>query len=200
MSANRFFEQLVGRFSTLGDYLKDLQSQQSGDRNALCERITQWGSKRIGVISMAGVSHSPAMFVASSQSMTYDAAVDVHGKRVEVACDINGLAARSREQAYRSFDDADIIKRINGVNSDPFAKAEFILGYDEADRIIGEMMMIEKREFFWCFVHGLVHAMNLDRSESIYAACSHGRLVGVGERYESWPSIRVNSVDSTAMK
>ena len=189
---------MLERFPTLDDYLKNLKSQRSGDRNALCARITQWGSKRKGAIWMASVSHFPAMLVAS-QSMAYDVAVDVHEKRVELACDVNGLAARSREMVYRSFDDADIIKRVNGVNSDPFAKAEFILGCDEADRIIGEMMMIEKREFFWCFVHGLVHAMDVDWDHAIYATCSHGGFMGVGEKYELWPSVKFYRVDSTAM-
>ena len=92
------------------------------------------------------------------------------------------------------------MKQINGVNSDPFVKAKFIPGYDEDDRIIGEMMMIEKREFFWCFTHGLVHDINLDRVEFVYATYSHGALGREGERYELWPLVRVNSVDHMSMR
>lgn len=202
MSAQAYFAGLRERFSTLGEYLGHLEGLRAGDRRVLCKDVSRWGLGRLGVISMARVDLSRPMFVASGERMGYDAAVDVRSGTVDVACDLNGLAARSREVVWRSsVEDNGTIRRINGIWSDPFVKAEFVLGNErEADRIIGEMMMLEKREFFWCFVHGLVHAMDIGIDHTVFATCSHGVLIGVGERFQLWPSIRCDTVDIVGVK
>jgi hypothetical protein len=53
--------------------------------------------------------------------------------------------------------DAKVIERFVLLESGPFEKGRAILDMADMDRLFREMLTMDRKEFFWCCVHGLMH-------------------------------------------
>lgn len=191
MELRDFVRGLKGRFVSLEEYLEYLRERSLGEEIALCDEVDRWGRLRLGIISMASVRLSPSIYFFGTHD--YAAGVDVRSKRIGTVCDLSGVAVRDVECIYRSFgEDLEVIRQVTGPGSDPFDKARFVREKGlEADRILGEMMMMERREFFWCFIHGLMHVLRRELPGDVFVWCKHGHGKAGGSKgsYSEWPEI-----------
>ncbi|KAJ5737338.1 uncharacterized protein N7483_002463 [Penicillium malachiteum] len=128
------------------------------------------------------VTNDRPAYIFDQSRYKYHTAVDIDRKEIIQACDVNGVAVHSRERTIRDLNDTDMIAGVNASN--PFQKAQVVLDNPDADRLIGEMMISEKREFFWCYLHGLMHISGLE--VTLFASCFCGPDLTIG-RYGGWP-------------
>ncbi|KAJ5724745.1 hypothetical protein N7493_006473 [Penicillium malachiteum] len=108
-------------------------------------------------------------------------------RKVIPACDINGTAVITLETVFCSYDDSDKIAQITAPDMDPFSRARWVVENPDADRLIGEMMMMEKREFFWCFLHGMMPTVSMEHQT--FASCRHNHIQVTDGSYDFWPTI-----------
>ncbi|KAJ5096833.1 hypothetical protein N7456_007554 [Penicillium angulare] len=187
-------EALESKFPSLDDYLLSIKNEFV-DQAKNCDptdwgvitpaKLTQWCAKRRGAIYMTRVMKGLPIFLDGKPKIGYAGAIDLDQKSVFVACDVNGLAVIDFEQVSRSGIDTEKILEITATDSDPFRKARFVMYSSDPDRVIGEMMTMEKREFFWCHLHGLMHLAETDHRT--FSVCKHDSPYDA-QIYENWPS------------
>lgn len=95
--------------------------------------------------------------------------VDVDEKRIGKAQDGNGRELLLEEVNSVNERDQEVMNGITDVQSTPEDKMNFVLDNDDADRLLGEMLSMDRREFYWCYEHGLM--TGVPSSHKVFAYC-----------------------------
>lgn len=144
------------------------------DENAVVTAVKKWVSTRMGIV---GRSLLLELKTPWNPPVPVCRAVDIEQRRVFAACDENRLPSLAAERNNCSVQDAKVIERLVSLESGgPFEKGRALLDMADMDRLPGEMLTMDRKEFFWCYVHGLMHLV--PTSHNIYAVCkTQGFLV-----------------------
>jgi hypothetical protein len=193
MSSRAWFEQLQSNFGSLREYIDDLHARRTDeetvlvnidnetDENVVATAVKKWVSTRMG---MVGRSLLFELKTPWYPPVPVCGAVDIEQRRVFSACDENGLPILAAERNNCSVQDAKVIERLVSLESGPFEKGRAVLDMADMDRLLGEMLTMDRKEFFWCCVHGLMHLV--PTSHNIYAVCKHRGFLS-SETYDKWP-------------
>ncbi|KAJ5982443.1 hypothetical protein N7451_012543 [Penicillium sp. IBT 35674x] len=193
MSSRAWFEELHSKFGSLREYIDDLHTRRAEgesvlvnldnetDEDVVATAVNKWVSTRMGVTGRSRLlewknSWYPLVSVCS--------AVDIKQRRVFPACDENGLPVLAAEVNNCSVEDAKVIERLVSIESGPFEKGRAVLDMEDMDRLLGEMLTIDRKEFFWCCVHGLMHLV--PTQHDVFAVCKH-RGASSSYSYNNWP-------------
>jgi hypothetical protein len=191
MSSRAWFEELHSKFGSLREYIEDLHTRRAvresvvvnvgTDENVVATAVQKWVSTRMGVV---GRSRLLEFKTPLYPPRSVCEAVDIGQRRVFPACDENELPVLAAERNNCSVQDAEVIERLVSLESGPFEKGRAVLDMADMDRLLGEMLTVDRKEFFWCCVHGLMHLV--PTSYDVYALCKH-RGPSSSETYDKWP-------------
>ncbi|KAJ5340318.1 hypothetical protein N7541_009442 [Penicillium brevicompactum] len=193
MSSRAWFEELRGKFGSLREYIDDLHTRCAEEESVLVNvdnetdeyvvatAVQKWVSTRMGVV---GRSRLLELKTPWYPPVPMCRAVDIKQRRVFSACDENGLPVLAAERNNCSAQDAKVIERLVSLESGPFEKGQAILDMADMDRLLGEMLTMDRKEFFWCCVHGLMHLVPVQHD--VFAVCKHSGSP-YSETYDKWP-------------
>ena len=193
MSSGAWFEELRGKFGSLREYIDDLHARRAEgesvlvnvdnetDEDVVATAVQKWVSTRMGV---TGRSRLLEWKTSWYLPVSVCSAVDIKQRRVFPACDENGLPVLAAERNNCSVEDAKVIERLVSVESGPFDKGRAVLNMADMDRLLGEMLTKDRKEFFWCCVHGLMHLVPVQHD--VFANCKHSGSSS-SYTYDKWP-------------
>jgi hypothetical protein len=193
MSSRAWFEELHSKFGTSREYIDDLHTRRAEgesvlvnvdnetDEDVIATAVQKWVSTRMGVV---GQSRLLELKTPWYPPVPVCRTVDIKQQRVFSACDENGLPVLADERNNCSVQDAKVIERFVLLESGPFEKGRAILDMAGMDRLFGEMLTMDRKEFFWCCVHGLMHLVPVQHD--VFANCKHSGSSS-SETYDKWP-------------
>lgn len=158
MSYREWYENLLGKFGSLNEYIDDIRARRVGrdailvqvglerEEDLKMKAVLKWISARMGIIGRSRVLElKSALFTGI---LPIARAVDIKHRRICLACDENGLPVLACERNNCSVQDAKLIERLVSFESRPLQKGQAVLETPDLDRLLGEMLTMDRKEFF----------------------------------------------------